>query len=173
VRSGRQNGTSLKQLFSLSPISTRGAALIAAGLAVFLLEWLAYEGVDAAAQAIGLRGHWAESLYEGRLYEPWSLRWMLVLNAVLLGPIGEELLNRGVLFLALRKWVPTIAAALLSAVVFALPHYYGWPGFFALVAFGTVSALSVYCTGSLIPAIIAHALTNLIVVGGFCWIFGE
>ena len=172
-RHGRHDSRPLKQLFLLSPRSTRGLALIAAGLAVFLLDWLAYRGVHQAAYALGFRSHWAEAVYEPRLYEPWNVRWILLLNAVLIGPIGEEILYRGVLFPALQKWFPTIIAAVLSAIVFAAPHYYGWPGFLALIAFGIVSALSVHFTGSLIPAIIGHIFTNLILGAGYSWVFGK
>ena len=169
----RHGSASLKQLLSLSPMSSRGLTLIAAGLAVFLITGLASRSVHAVAYAFGLRSHWADAIYEPAMYEPWNLRWMILVNAVVIGPIGEEILCRGVLFLALKKWFSLITAAVLSAIAFSLPHYYGWPGFLGLVAVGTVGALSVHFTGSLAPAIIGHVLTNLILAAGFSWVFGK
>jgi membrane protease YdiL (CAAX protease family) len=148
--------------------------LIFAGLAVFSLDWLALGSIqDVATRSLGLKSHWADGIYESEIYEPWNVRWILLLDGAVTTPILEELAFRGVLFPALRKWMPMSIAALVSAVVFASAHYYSWPGILALIAFGFVSALATHFTRSLIPSIIGHLLTNLILVAGYSWVLAR
>lgn len=169
----RADRTSLQSLFGLWPMRSRGLMLIAAGLALFMIDSVALRGLESVAYALGLSSHWAEYLDEAELYEPWSLRWIVLLNGVLWAPIGEEIMFRGVLFPALRKWMPLSGAALASAVVFAATHYYSWPGFLGLTGFGFACALTAHYTGSLVPCITAHMLINLILVAGYSWVFGS
>ena len=160
----------LKTLFGLTP---GGWCLVMAGLVLFTAVSMGNTGAYDAAHATGLKSHWAEGVYEPELYEPWRLRWIILANAVLVGPAGEELIFRGILFPALRHWMLMSAAAILSSVVFAAYHYYSWPGFFGLLVFGAICALATYLTGSLVPAIIAHILNNFFAVAGYAWIMGH
>jgi CAAX protease family protein len=88
--------------------------------------------------------------------------------SVVLAPLLEEWFFRGVLFRALRQALgpregvlPTAAAILLSAVLFALAH--GEPLQFAGLAFlGVVLAVLVARTGRLVPAVVTHASFNAV-----------
>lgn len=171
-RHWKSDKTSLRNLFSLSPPS-RTWCLVLAGLVTFTAVGIGYAGFYDALRRFGLTSNWAEGIYEAELYEPWNRRWIVLANAVLLVPIGEEVMFRGILFPALRHWMPASAAIFLSSVVFAAYHYYSWPGFLALIAFGSICAMAVHATGSLIPAIIAHTLNNLFAVAGYSWIIGR
>jgi membrane protease YdiL (CAAX protease family) len=91
----------------------------------------------------------------------------LVLSAVLvcvLAPIAEELLFRGFFFAALRRAMPTLAAAAVTGVVFGLVHVIGTP--FALIAplaaLGFALCLLYLKTRSLIPCMVLHSLNNAI-----------
>lgn len=79
--------------------------------------------------------------------------------AVLVAPVMEELVFRGLLLQGLRRHWPTAPAVLITAMLFALFHVNPWqfmgPLFLGLI-FGWLTVRS----GSLWPAILAHALNN-------------
>ncbi|MSR61512.1 MAG: CPBP family intramembrane metalloprotease [Planctomycetes bacterium] len=86
-----------------------------------------------------------------------------VVELVVLAPLVEEWLCRGVLWSALRRALTTSGTALLSAALFALLHGLGGGGwleyphrFVAGLVFGLLRARS----DSLVPGIVAHALNN-------------
>ncbi|HKS37434.1 MAG TPA: CPBP family intramembrane glutamic endopeptidase [Verrucomicrobiae bacterium] len=86
-------------------------------------------------------------------------------------PLFEEMLFRGVLFVALRRRLSLVWAAAASGVVFGAIHFYALPGFAAVSAFGFLNAIAYEKTGSLAPCVAAHMLTNLLLVGGTSWIY--
>ena len=85
--------------------------------------------------------------------------------------VGEELAYRGFLVPALTTvlgW--SWGAALLSSAVFGLLHaYQGWLGIARTAALGFVLAASLILTGTIWPAILAHAILD--VLAGI--VFGE
>ena len=101
------------------------------------------EGVQEAAQAGGVT-----SLLVG-------------LGVVLLGPLGEELLYRGVLFQALNKHLPAWPAIGLSGLAFGVTHV---EGFVIALTFplGMVLAWVMRRHGTLVVPIVAHVVFNLI-----------
>jgi len=90
---------------------------------------------------------------------------LFVIGAVVLAPIVEELLFRGVLLRALLRRVQPVTAVLGSAVIFALVHYVGDPNTLpflpALTGLGAVLALVALRSGDLSTAIFIHAGFNL------------
>lgn len=84
----------------------------------------------------------------------------LVLLAVVVAPINEELLFRGGIFRFFNNRIPTPLAMILSSVLFALLHM-NWFSFVPLVVLGCFLCLVTLKTGSLKPAMIMHALFNL------------
>jgi len=76
-------------------------------------------------------------------------------------PISEEVCFRGMLFGGFRQRLPTVPAALASAIVFGLLHAItGISAVPPLIAFGFVLALLYEKTGSIVPGIILHMLNN-------------
>lgn len=96
--------------------------------------------------------------------------WRLALAVVVvtLGPITEELLFRGLLLSALLRRMRPFAAVLVSALVFAAAHlpdlHWLWYGVPNLALLGIAFAWLRLRSGSLWPAIIAHACNNLLVM---------
>jgi uncharacterized protein len=99
------------------------------------------------------------------------LRVVLVAAAVVLGPVTEELMYRGILLKALERW-GKVVALLLSSLVFAAAHLTGldlddfWrsaaiflPPLFVL---GLILARLTQKTGRLGPAIFLHSGWNLL-----------
>lgn len=93
------------------------------------------------------------------------LHWaMIFAQAVVLAPIVEEFLFRGVLFQVLwqrtgRVWL----SAFVSGFLFAIIHPQFLVGLIPLTAIGTVLALLYAHTRSLTSSIMLHALNNLVV----------
>jgi membrane protease YdiL (CAAX protease family) len=89
-----------------------------------------------------------------------------VLIACAAAPFTEELIFRGFVFNALRRYLPTAVAVLIAGIVFGAAHYQpGNAGAIApLAAGGIVLALVYYRSGSLVASMIAHALFNLVTV---------
>lgn len=93
-----------------------------------------------------------------------TLDWIWVLvGAVVIGPIGEEIIYRGMIFGFLRSRHRFAVAALLSSLVFMLTHV-------DPVAFVTTLPLGVYLclmykrVGSIVPGIVLHSMWNLILL---------
>jgi membrane protease YdiL (CAAX protease family) len=84
---------------------------------------------------------------------------MLVTAIVLIAPLLEELLFRGLLQNALHRHLPTWAAILGAAAIFGAVHM-DLHAFPALMAMGAVFGLLYYKTGSLRVTIIAHMANN-------------
>lgn len=112
--------------------------------------------------------------------KPPSAEWLAFLNAQLpapgwptaaaflcvtaAAPLAEEIIFRGLLYRALRGvWSPW-PAALLSALLFALSHGEPW-ALFGLLALGLLYARLTEATGSLLPAVAAHAVHNALSFG--------
>ncbi|MDO8950724.1 MAG: type II CAAX endopeptidase family protein [Actinomycetota bacterium] len=87
--------------------------------------------------------------------------WLLV-GAVIIGPLGEELIHRGMIFGFLRHRHRVVIAALISSVIFALLHL-------SPVAFVTALPLGLYLClmyqrlGSIVPGLVLHMSWNLLV----------
>lgn len=90
---------------------------------------------------------------------------LFALGAVVLAPLAEETLYRGLLLRALLRRSSPGTAVFVSAFVFALVHYVGDPNAFrslpALTALGVVLGWSALRTGSLSRPILIHAGFNL------------
>lgn len=83
------------------------------------------------------------------------------IGVVAVAPVAEEIFFRGFLFRAIRRWAGLQPAAVLSAAIFAAVHIQPliMPSIFVL---GVVLARAVERQGSLVPAIVAHAVFNAV-----------
>lgn len=90
----------------------------------------------------------------------------LLLSAVVIAPICEEVVFRGFLFHGLRHKLGNLGAGLLSTGLFAFAHaqYDIW-GLLSVALTGAGAAYLTLRTGSLTSAIAYHALLNLIACG--------
>jgi len=85
-----------------------------------------------------------------------------VLITVVMAPLVEETLYRGILFRALDKHMPLLGAALLSGFMFAVQHGQV-NGVLPIMILGSVFALLTRRSGSLVASAVAHAGFNGIV----------
>jgi membrane protease YdiL (CAAX protease family) len=92
---------------------------------------------------------------------PLSLRALLIVNALVLASLVEELVFRGLLIPGMVRWgLGSWAAVLLSSVLFGLIHYPYLDTVAPLVAFGVLLGYLYTKTGSLTLVILVHALFN-------------
>jgi hypothetical protein len=128
-------------------------ALCAAGI---VGEWL----LGLLGQWRGVTSHWTEWFDRDLVWGTPAVTASAILGAIVVAPIVEEIVFRGLVFGTLRRRLPWPAAALLSAALFAFAHGYGALGFAAVLWSGAVWAYAYERTGSLWPGIIAHAANN-------------
>ena len=130
-------------------------------LAVLALGQAGQWGIDTVARTLDLSSHWTE------WFEPdlaWGGRAVVVItlvDVVVVTPLFEELLFRGLLFATLRRGLGAPGAVVLSAAIFALAHGYGVLGFASVFWSACLWAWAYEKTGSLWPCIAAHAVDNL------------
>ena len=131
-------------------------------IAVTAMDRLFESGLYAVGSSDGeYTWNWAGLVDESMLFgSPWL--WVTdSLNAVVVAPIVEEILFRGVLYKALRSRLSVIQAAVVSAIVFAGAHGYSLTGFFAVMSAGFLWALLYEYTRSLAACALAHGVNNL------------
>ena len=145
-----------RRVLSWPPFTTLTQRSVAGLAAIWLLLWLG----GSAAAAI-TTGHWL-------IY---ARGWPLVLAFLVFGPLGEELLFRGLVFGYARATWPSSAltAVLVSTIAFnlhhialnAAPHGFAMAQFLLTIPMGVVLALLRERTGSLWPGLLVHVATNL------------
>ena len=84
----------------------------------------------------------------------------LCVFAIVVAPMTEEILFRGVLYATLRRYLGPLHAICLSAAAFAVLHFHV-PAMVPLFVVGFVVAYLYERTGSLVASIAAHAANNL------------
>lgn len=89
---------------------------------------------------------------------------LLVLAVVIVGPIAEESLFRGVLLPWLARWMKPELAIFLSAVIFAAGHLFYGPGVLIIFVYGVVLAWMRLRTGRLRSGMALHMLINAVVM---------
>ena len=88
---------------------------------------------------------------------------LLFSQAVLIAPIIEETLFRGVLYRSLQFRMSWMWAMLVTAAIFALLHPQMPAGFLGLFVLGLVFNGLYVLRGSILPCVIAHAVNNAMI----------
>ena len=83
----------------------------------------------------------------------------IILLAVAIAPVAEELAFRGYLYGVIKRFFGAVPALVLSGILFALIHL-NLPSFFPLLVLGWVFALAYELSGSLLVPMTMHALFN-------------
>ena len=86
-----------------------------------------------------------------------------LIGSALIAPLLEELLYRGVLFARMRKMMPCIPAALVSALIFGVMHF-NLVQFVYAFLLGIVLSLLMERAGHIYPAIAGHICANTVAV---------
>jgi membrane protease YdiL (CAAX protease family) len=159
LRRGRETPA---QAFGL--VGRRGSAgrLLGVTLILIALTLAADILVDLVAPTLGIRSHWSDGFPEELL---WTPPWRVAVDsfdAIVWAPVVEELTFRGLLYGTLRRGLGVWPSAVLSALVFVLPHQYGAAGSLSVFWSGILWAVAYERTRSLWPGIVAHSANNAI-----------
>lgn len=87
--------------------------------------------------------------------------WLSFASSVVVAPVIEELMFRGIIFAGLAKQYPLWLAAIVSSLAFAVLHGQVNVGIYTFV-FGLILSWLYFRSGSLYPGILAHFINNLI-----------
>jgi membrane protease YdiL (CAAX protease family) len=149
------------QSFGLVPVAggVRNLGLVV--LALLGVGQLGEGAMDVAGRWFGLSSHWTEWFDPDLAWGPRIDVAATIFDTVVLTPVFEEIVFRGLLFATLRRRFGTGTAAVLSASIFAIAHGYGVLGFAAVFWSGLLWAYAYERTGSLLPSMAAHAADNL------------
>ena len=151
----------LADTFGLRVRRSAWPTLLRATLGLVGVSTLADVLVDLAGARLGVETHWTDGFQE-RLV--WGTPAEVVADAIdscAFAPILEEPLFRGVLYATLRLRLGPAPATLVSAALFALAHGYGVVGFVSVFVSGVLWALAYERTRSLLPGMLAHAVSNI------------
>jgi membrane protease YdiL (CAAX protease family) len=157
----RPLGVGLADGFGLRQAPGGARRLVWGVLAVIALGLAGDWAIGTVGDAAGAPGHWTEWFDEGLAFGGGVAMIATLAGAVVIAPVTEEVVFRGVLFVTLRRRLAWPLAAALSACAFALLHGYGPVGFASVWWSGFVWAWAYERTRSLWPAIAAHAFGNL------------
>jgi len=155
------SGSTLRASFGLVPVSNGARRLALVVLTLLALGQLGEGLMDLGGRWFGLSAHWTEWFDRDLVWGSRSVVGMTIFDTVVLTPICEEIVFRGLLFATLRRRFGLAPAAVLSASIFALAHGYGVLGFVAVFWSGLLWAWAYERTGSLLPSMAAHAADNL------------
>ena len=144
--------------------------VIDAGLSV-ASGWLVFDSALSLSTGwLQLDSHWTEWFDSDLAWGPRTAVAVTVLATVVLAPVFEEVIFRGLLYGSLRARLGMWPALVLSALVFALAHGYGVAGFASVFLSGGLWAWSYERTRSLLPAIAAHMANNAAVAVTLIWL---
>ena len=155
--------TSLRQSFLSQHGSTRKALTkgLLYGLAVIPPVLLLSLALTTVTEALGFEPALQEVFdwLGDKTLSP-GTRLFMIVAAIAIAPVVEELLFRGVLFTAVLKARPFLFAALLSGLYFSLVHFHA-PSLLPLLALSMAFSAGYAATGSILTPIVMHALFNL------------
>jgi len=105
-----------------------------------------------------------KSLPIDRFFRSTHAAWVLAVFGILVGPFYEELLFRGFLFPALRRYLPLVASIVIDGLLFALYHgpqlAWSWAPMLLIFVVGSVLTIVRARTGSLGSAFLVHSAYN-------------
>lgn len=155
-------------MWNLSHRVTSSLPLVFMVVALGLVgDWL----LMIAGEALDTSVHWTEWFVPPLVWGSRMELVKIVVEFVVLAPIFEELIFRGILFATLRKKFSFLTSMTVSGLVFALAHGYGLLAFLTVLWSGFLWAWTYERTGSVIPGMLAHAMNNGLVVYALVAIF--
>jgi len=117
-----------------------------------------------------LDSHWAEWFDSDLAWGPMAAVVVTLAATVVLAPVFEEIIFRGLLYGSLRARFGVAPSIIVSALLFAVAHGYGAAGFASVFFSGALWAWSYERTRSVLPAIAAHMANNASVGITLLWL---
>ncbi len=155
----RMSPAGLRTLGFMRPVhGTTRAIVESAGIGALLLALA--QGYDKLLETVAPAAAKALAEEAARQADLLDLPWpLLVILAVVVAPLCEELLFRGFIFGGLRGPLGFAVASGIAAVLFAIAHWIGWATIaFFVIGLGCAAAYERH--RSLVAAIVTHATYN-------------
>ena len=118
-----------------------------------------------------MSAHWTEWFLPQLVWGSQGEVLKLIIEIVLLAPIFEEVIFRGILYSTLRAKLSVPVSVVGSAAIFASAHGYGVVAFLSVFWSGLLWAWLYERTGSVVPGMCAHAINNGLVVATLMVLF--
>jgi membrane protease YdiL (CAAX protease family) len=91
-----------------------------------------------------------------------NFKWLMLLDAIVVGPVFEEVAYRGLLFPTIaQSRIGIIGSAILTSSLWSLTHFYVWPMIACIFISGLIMCYLRHASGSLWPSLIMHSVLNL------------
>ena len=148
----------LLSTFRLLPVKSN---VLLATLFFFIPVFILMDEIDRLIQTVfPLPETWLEALMDLMQFDtPWKTA-LILLTAIVMAPIAEEMLFRGLVQRSLEHYREPAIAIVLTSVLFALVHFNPWTAI-QVMLLGLVFGYVTWKSGSILPAIIMHSLNNL------------
>jgi membrane protease YdiL (CAAX protease family) len=153
-------GVKLGNVFGVDRMPVGRSLLL--GIALFVSALPMVFAVDYIASALLKVNTSTDAQEVIRIFENSSTvaqRIPIILLAVVIAPVAEELAFRGYLYGVIKRYFGAVPALVLSGILFALIHL-NLPSFFPLLVLASVFALAYELSGSLLVPMTMHALFN-------------
>lgn len=155
----RKAQTSLKELFPVKWFNP----LIFIPIVLFLLSAHVYlNEINQAIDRIIPAPPWFWEMFD-RIFEHDYGIWGAFMKVVIIAPIIEELIFRGIIMHGFMRNYPNVIAILISALFFALFHLNPWQ-FPATFLLGILLGWTMVITRNIFVCIAGHAINNLLVL---------
>jgi hypothetical protein len=158
----RPHGLGPGRAFGLQPEPGGVGRALVVALALLGLGALADLLIGLSAEVLGFGTHWSEWFSEDLVWGTPPTLAVALVELLILAPVFEELVFRGLLYGTLRRRLGVTGAALLSAAAFAVGHGYGAAGLASVFTAGLMYAWAYEATGSVLPGMVAHSASNLL-----------
>ena len=163
-------GASFAGVFGLWPRRGGWRPLLLAAMTLVGAGVVLDAGLALGGGWLQLDSHWAEWFDSDLAWGPLGAVVVTLVATVVLAPVFEEIIFRGLLYGSLRTRFGVAPSILVSALIFALAHGYGAAGFASVFCSGALWAWSYERTRSVLPAIAAHMANNASVGLTLLWL---
>lgn len=160
----RSRGVSLNRVFKWQPVLSRVRETFPVAMGILGLGILGDWGIMILGDYLGYTVHWTEWFVPDLVWGSPRQVVKTLVEFVVLAPVFEEMIFRGMLFPTLFVRFGGSAAIVGSGLLFALAHGYGLLAFLTVLWSGLLWGWAYYRTGSLVPGMLAHAINNGLVV---------
>jgi membrane protease YdiL (CAAX protease family) len=144
--------------FRLHPISLR---LVGISVLIALSSLIVFDEMDRLVNMVFPMPAWIEEAIRTAVQiESLADAVLLIGMAVLVAGVAEEMLFRGMVQRSIETYRDPAMGIVLSSVIFALAHFNPWTAM-QITFMGLLLGYLAWKSGSILPAIILHAINNL------------
>ncbi len=144
--------------FRLHPISLR---LVGISVLIALSSLIVFDEMDRLVNMVFPMPAWFEAAIRTAVQiESLADAVLLIGMVVLVAGVAEEMLFRGMVQRSIETYLDPAMGIVLSSVIFALAHFVPWTAL-QITFMGLLLGYLAWKSGSILPAIILHAINNL------------